>query len=45
MLNKRLYLRPECELEPNYGLSVMLCQSPSEGGLEDVEYEDWVTQG
>ncbi len=42
MIDKRLYLRPECDFEPNYGLSVLVCQSPVEGGLEGTTDEDWV---
>lgn len=40
MLNK-LYVHPECEIEATSLVSI-ICVSPDAGGLEDVEYEDWV---
>lgn len=43
-MNIKHYLSPRCDyfVAP---WEELLCASPVEGGLEDVEYEDWVTQG
>ena len=42
---KRLpYIPPDCYMELDYCLFGLLCESPEAGGLEDVEYEDWVIQ-
>lgn len=38
------YLPPECEYEVTSPVD-FICTSPETGGLEEVEYEDWVTQG
>ena len=35
------YYPPETE-ELGTGLKSLLCDSPVDGGLEDLEYEDWV---
>ena len=36
------YIHPECDIESDFRLLGLLCQSPEDGGLEDVSYEDWV---
>ena len=41
MINKTNYLRPECSAEA-LRIEELLCESPVDGGLEDVNYEDWV---
>lgn len=35
------YAPPGCEYEEAFQVDV-LCASPESGGIEDVEYEDWV---
>ncbi len=37
---KAEYRCPTADVEPSI-LKELLCASPTEGGLEDVEYEDW----
>ena len=41
-MKKRLcYIQPGCELELDYCFLELLCQSPENGGLEGIDYEDW----
>ena len=45
-MEKRLhYIQPDFAIELEHCLYGLLCESPEAGGLEDVEYEEWVTQG
>lgn len=39
--SKLLYLPPELE-EVNAAMAAILCASPDEGYVEDIEIEDWV---
>jgi len=42
-MEKRLhYIQPESEIELEYYLLELVCQSPEEGGLEGINEEDWV---
>lgn len=36
------YIHPECDIESDFRLLGLLCQSPEDGGLEEISYEDWV---
>jgi hypothetical protein len=40
-MRKKSYIEPECEPFCASGIE-FICQSPSEGGLEGVQEEDWV---
>ncbi len=42
MENRLHYIQPECDLELDFCLYELLCESPEAGGLEDVGYDDWV---
>ncbi len=41
MKKEFLYSEPQCEELTALGVE-MICQSPTEGGLEGVQEEDWV---
>ena len=41
MTTKQEYIEPKAEAISAWSLD-MLCDSPVAGGLEDLEYEDWV---
>ena len=41
MIKLKHYLSPECEYEEAL-YTGLLCESPEIGGLEGVEYDDWV---
>jgi hypothetical protein len=41
MIKRKYYLSPECEIEEAF-LIGLICTSPTEGGVEGTEEEDWV---
>ena len=42
-MEKRLhYIQPDSEIELDYSLLELVCQSPVDGGLEGTKDEDWV---
>ena len=41
MIKRNHYLSPECELDGAIFIE-LICTSPTEGGLEDIGYEDWI---
>ena len=38
------YSAPEGEIQEDFRVENVVCTSPGAGGLEDIEYEDWVIQ-
>ena len=41
-MKRIMYIQPECDLELDFCLYELVCQSPVDGGLEGTGEEDWV---